>query len=296
MLGPAPSSGQVGAEPADARWVFLDRGGCGLEWAQIAVGSKAAAQARALASLQNPDLVLLTMTRAEAEAGLGNHMETLRSVLRVFQGADGEVPSTLAVLTSDIEPSGPLDHARELFGRQLREASLHAQVHVIDAGPSGLAASPALEAPGLDALASALVDALPETARLEGARALPGATAARRRVATAVVRSCASLAVTISVTPFPLSDVALLAPLQGLMVTTLAYLSGRPWHRKTAFEWVASLGVVGVAGMGMRWGAQQLVKVLPGAGSVVSAGIAGGGTLALGRSATRYFLGEDLEP
>jgi uncharacterized protein (DUF697 family) len=49
--------------------------------------------------------------------------------------------------------------------------------------------------------------------------------------------------------------------------------------------------VVGGAGLGLRWTAQQLVKLVPGAGSIVSASIAGAGTTALGKSAMTYFLG-----
>ena len=48
--------------------------------------------------------------------------------------------------------------------------------------------------------------------------------------------------------------------------------------------------VVGGAGMGLRWGAQQLAKLVPGAGSLVGAGVAGAGTLAIGRSAMAYFI------
>ena len=100
-----------------------------------------------------------------------------------------------------------------------------------------------------------------------------------------------TLAVTVAVTPIPLSDMALIAPLQAMMVTAVAYISGRPWDLRTAGEWIAGLGLVGGAGFGLRWSAQQLVKLVPGAGSIVSASIAGAGTTALGKSAMAYFLG-----
>ena len=47
---------------------------------------------------------------------------------------------------------------------------------------------------------------------------------------------------------------------------------------------------MGGAAFGMRWGAQQLVKLVPGAGTLVSASVAGAGTLALGKSAVSYFV------
>jgi uncharacterized protein (DUF697 family) len=143
---------------------------------------------------------------------------------------------------------------------------------------------------GMDALAEAIFDRLPPQAQLEAGRAFIAAGPARQRLARDVVSSASALAATVAVTPVPLSDIWLLGPLQVAMVGTIAHLSGRDWNRKTIVEWITSMGLVGGAGLGFRWGAQQLIKLVPGAGSLVSAGVAGAGTLALGRSATSYFL------
>ena len=78
--------------------------------------------------------------------------------------------------------------------------------------------------------------------------------------------------------------------LQAMMVSSLAYLSGRAWDRKTIAQWLGSLGVVGGLGVGLRFTARTVAKLVPGAGSVVSAGIAGAGTTAMGQSAIKYFL------
>ena len=48
--------------------------------------------------------------------------------------------------------------------------------------------------------------------------------------------------------------------------------------------------LVGGLGMGLRFSAQTIAKLVPGAGNVVSAGVAGAGTTAMGQSAIRYFL------
>ena len=127
--------------------------------------------------------------------------------------------------------------------------------------------------------------------RLESARAFD-APRNRRRLAQELVQSCSTLSITIALAPVPFSDLVVIAPLQGTMVTTIAYLSGRPWDRKTLAEWAASVGLVGGAGMGLRALARQIVKFVPGAGSLVSASVAGAGTLGIGRSAIGYFLGD----
>ena len=40
----------------------------------------------------------------------------------------------------------------------------------------------------------------------------------------------------------------------------------------------------------MRWAVQQIVKLVPGAGSMISASVAAAGTAALGHSAVAYFV------
>ncbi|MEM9067279.1 MAG: hypothetical protein AAGE52_02195 [Myxococcota bacterium] len=283
------------------RWVEIDAGGRRLDWLELDVGPKTEDAFHAAG--RTPDLLVLVVTPEEVEQGLGLHLEAataLRSaqpdlpLVSVLTQIDTLEPSTAAA-PYPTEKEIAVDAARKGLAQQLREASLP-KTHFAIATSSPSEQRLAIEPVGIEALAEALAAALPEAARVEGARALVDARKARRRVGTDVVRSCSSLAVTVAITPLPLSDIAVLAPLQGMMVTTLAYLSGRGWDTKTAGEWIASVGVVGSAGLGLRWGAQQIVKLVPGMGSIASAGIAGAGTLALGRSALRYFLQDELEP
>ena len=253
----------VGAPPAkDNAWNVIEDEGRTLEWA----GIDADFDLRPLLDAHVPDVVIAFAKSDEAARGLGHHLESLT---RAIQPHDDLKPVAMVFLEDGST------QARDATREQLKEASLSCEIHV-----------------DTRALSEAIVPALPESAQVEGARALPLATASRRAVASSVVRCCSTLAITVAITPLPLSDIAVLAPLQAMMVTTLAYLSGRAWDRRTASEWVTSVGVVGGAGLGMRWGAQQIVKLVPGMGSIASAAIAGAGTLAVGRSALKYFLDE----
>jgi uncharacterized protein (DUF697 family) len=160
---------------------------------------------------------------------------------------------------------------------------------------SGLRADPvravsAISGEGLRGLSEAMVLALPEETRIEAARALTHAQEGRVRIGHEIVQACTAVSVTVGLTPIPFSDMVLLGPLQAMMVSSLAYLSGRNWGKKTAAEWLGSLGVVGGLGMGLRFSAQTIAKIVPGAGNVVSAGVAGAGTTAMGQSAIKYFL------
>ncbi|MFW5968700.1 MAG: hypothetical protein ACOCV2_14345, partial [Persicimonas sp.] len=61
---------------------------------------------------------------------------------------------------------------------------------------------------------------------------------------------------------------------------------------KGAVEFIGAMGVNAGAAYGLRQLARSLVKLLPVAGSAVSAAVAYGGTYALGRAAVAYFIGD----
>jgi uncharacterized protein (DUF697 family) len=142
----------------------------------------------------------------------------------------------------------------------------------------------------LQSLAHDIFSSVPLEARLETARAFRVAPKLRHELADEIADRCASIAATVGLTPLPLSDIWLLAPLQVLMVSSIAYLGTEARNIRSVAHWLAGVGVTGGVGLGLRWTAQQLTKLLPGVGSVVSAGIAGFGTRALARTATSHFL------
>ncbi|HZT80511.1 MAG TPA: hypothetical protein VFA26_09820, partial [Gemmataceae bacterium] len=74
------------------------------------------------------------------------------------------------------------------------------------------------------------------------------------------------------------------------MVALVGGLSCRPLSLDTATEFAAASGVAIGAGTGLRVVAQELVKLVPWGGSVISAGIAASGTYAIGKSAEAYFF------
>ena len=142
----------------------------------------------------------------------------------------------------------------------------------------------------LGEIADEIYTRLPEATHVEAVRALPVGQERRRELARVVVQRCSTIAVTVGLAPVPFSDAWLLFPLQGMMVTHVAYIAGQPLDRRAALEWLGGVGAMGGAAMGLRWGAQQVVKLIPGAGTLVSASVAGAGTLAMGRSAIAYFV------
>jgi uncharacterized protein (DUF697 family) len=128
-------------------------------------------------------------------------------------------------------------------------------------------------------------------ARVSQARALQDSIAKDLTSATATL--CAGIAAL----PIPIADVIPLTSLQAGLVASIAYLSGRSIERRTIREFFGALGINLGAAFALREAARALVKyVFPGAGSVVSAGVAFTGTMALGAAARSYFVwGEPIE-
>ena len=112
----------------------------------------------------------------------------------------------------------------------------------------------------------------------------------KEELARLVVQRCAFVAVTVGLAPVPFADAFLLIPLQGVMITAVAYIAGQPWDARAGAEWLGSVGVMGGAAFGLRWRGRQAVKAFPGAGTLLSASIAGSGTMGMGLSAIAYFI------
>jgi uncharacterized protein (DUF697 family) len=264
-------------------WVRIEHEGAKVHWLEIDVDDPAVrSQWRGALEKQIPDLVFLTF-----------EPRNVQDAKRIVERAKSLLPD-LPEGTSALRVFPLLTHA-DLIGRgdldvETQRKGLEAQIR-----DCGLRADPpravsAISGHGLEGLSEAIVLALPEEARLESARALTRAKEARVRIGNEIVQACTAVSVTVGVTPIPFSDMVVLGPLQAMMVTSLAYLSGRSLGKKTAAEWIGSLGVVGGLGIGLRFSAQTIAKLVPGAGNVVSAGVAGAGTTAMGQSAIRYFL------
>lgn len=290
--------GEISA-PAE-RWVRIEHLGRHLDWLEVESGAPNASRLDAISAAIDesaPDVVLY-VARAREVASEADALAAAHRAISTLFDARGLSPAKLVVLTQadtligegarppyDAEKAGAIDAATATLKKKLDEASLPLPRAI------PCAARPPAEARwNLREVADELWARLPEATHVEAVRTLPVGQERRRELARTIANRAATIAVTIGLAPIPFSDAILLLPLQGLMVTAIAYVAGQPWDRRAAAEWLGSVGVLGGAAMGLRWGAQQLLKLVPGAGTLVSASVAGAGTLAIGRSAIAYFI------
>lgn len=132
-------------------------------------------------------------------------------------------------------------------------------------------------------LIPAMIDASPEAAVVIG-RELP---AYRREAVAKIVRNSVLLSLAAGLEPVPLIDIPILLGTQIRMVLRIAAIYGEPMTASRAREVVASITV----GLALRYGAEELAKLVPFGGDLISGAIAAAGTWALGQVATEYFEG-----
>lgn len=226
-----------------------------------------------------PDLYLFVGTRsAELEADARRAAEVLSSA----PAREGGSPAGLAVVVlGDAEDMAAVTAALAAAGAATAVVfSWHVPRRGVESAFSDAERS---------ALGDRLCDYLPEDAQLELARFL-AARGAQARLAGTVLKSFGAVAGVIGMQPIPLADFPILLSLQMFMVSLIIYVSGREFSLRLAGEFGASLGIGFGAGLVFRETARAAVKILPVWGHMISGGVAGAGTYALGRAAIAYYI------
>jgi GTP-binding protein Era len=138
---------------------------------------------------------------------------------------------------------------------------------------------------GVPALVQRITDLLPNALQDAFIAAQKADSQLKEKRIRALIYSKAGVCAAVALAPIPIADLLVLTPIQMAMVATIGYFHGVEVSADRAGE---LMGVMG-AGVGLREAARQLVKLIPGYGLVVSAGIAFAGTVALGETANLWF-------
>lgn len=141
----------------------------------------------------------------------------------------------------------------------------------------------------IDILSGFIGSYLPEEARLnffQGNRDIDGL----KEITSQLIKRFSKIAAGIGIVPIPIADIFILIPLQMLLITFIGAMSCRELKLSTAHEYLAAMGLNLGAGIGAKVGAQQLLKIVPIGGNVISGAIAGSVTYGIGKSAELYFF------
>lgn len=256
---------------------------------------------------RSPDAILFLVKASDVDVWINEDLAALRALRTAIRRRHGWEPPVVGVLTQ-VDLLEPPDVAEPPYDDPEKQAHIATARQQLQERLSRLLEQPATVFATsaymrfrdgvlvvdrrwqIDTLVGYLIDRLPDEARLTMGR-LAGVTAAQVKIATALIKTTATGAAAVAATPIPLADMPILTSMQVLMVTGIAYLSGRRMGRQAVLEFMGALGVNLGAGLALREVARGLAKwLLPVGGSAISAGVAYWGTYGLGRAAVAYFI------
>ncbi|MDQ2888584.1 MAG: 50S ribosome-binding GTPase [Chloroflexota bacterium] len=142
-------------------------------------------------------------------------------------------------------------------------------------------------------LIPSIIEASPEAALAIG-RELP---AFRRTAAQKIIRNAALLSLAAGLEPIPFIDIPIILGTQARLVLRLAALYGEPMDSSDARKHARELIVAMIGGLGMRYVAEQVAKLVPFGGDFVAGAIAAASTWSIGEVALEYYEGgKQIQP
>lgn len=262
-----------------------------------------------------PDIVLFLCKATEVDAAINESLDIFENLISKLEGIHEYNPPIVGIVTQcdqiepadinrlptdDEEKNRNINHAVEVLTRHLqsRRTLNDNFVKVIPVAAfvrfrekDGTPDKNRDLRWNIDRLTELLVDELPKGPDIAFAR-LARVRKFQRKIAGNIVNICSTACSAVATSPIPMSDLPILAGIQLSMVVVIGYISGRELSFQAAGEFLAAFGINVGSGFVLREVARSLVKLLPGFGSVVSAGIAFAGTQALGQAAIAYFVDE----
>jgi predicted GTPase len=321
--------GHVTAQTGRGRWYEYEKDGGSLsildtrgmqEGGAPAEGDEAKTALESIAielRAKAPDLVVFVAKASEVDAAVAPDLDTLERIyeeirrahrlepplIAVVSHCDVLEPKTIRLHAQQGEPPDDVDEklrhvvaAERTLAAKVDERATLRERHVETIGISAYmsfresGAVRADERWRIGDLALALFRHMPDSARAELAR-VTRTRAVQEELASTLTKATATVCAGIAAAPIPVADIIPLTALQGGLVATIAWISGRSIDRKGAAEFLTGLGANVGAAFVLREAVRALAKVVaPGGGTIVSATMAFAGTMAVGASATAYYI------
>lgn len=141
----------------------------------------------------------------------------------------------------------------------------------------------------IDTLIEYLIERVPGSAQMELAK-ITQFKSVQKKIAKVLIGSAVAITGGVGTQPIPVADLPIITSIQIGMIIGIGYISGRTMSKKSAIEFMTSMGLnVGTAFV-LRELARALVKLIPVAGNAVSGTVAAASTWGIGNAAIAYFI------
>ncbi len=254
-----------------------------------------------------PDVILFLCKAKEVGARIDEDLHQLlqlkKDVLTIHQY---DVP--IVGIVTQVDELAPVSVSTPPFTDEKKQENIQATVQLLQEKITEIITTPVSVIPtcsyveynddgsisydrrwNIDILLDYLMRKLPEEAQVILAK-LSKVKSVQKKLARKIGRSITGVTGLVAATPVPIADMPVITGLQLSMIGTIAMISGEKLNRKALTKFLGAMGVNVGVGFALRTISRQLVKVFPGAGNVISAGIASAGTYALCEAAISYFI------
>ena len=262
-----------------------------------------------------PDIILFLCKATEVDSAINESLNVFEEIIEKVERIHEYNPPVIGILTQcdqlapadinrlptdDEEKNQNINHAVEVLTQHLQTRKalkdnfvkvIPIAAFVIFRGKDGTPDKNRDLRWNIDRLTELLVDELPKGADIAFAR-LARVRKFQRKIAGNIVNTCSVACSIVATSPIPMSDLPILAGIQLAMVVVIGYISGRELSFQAAGEFLAAFGINVGSGFVLREAARSLIKLLPGFGSIISAGVSLAGAQALGQAAVAYFIDE----
>lgn len=256
---------------------------------------------------QCPDVIIFLCKAKETDSRINEDLENLKELTKfIFETHKYEIPIlTVATQADEVDPASdripPFRKPEKFANIEASTDNLYKKVLAeFPQSTFKIAVSSYLEFNennkieidwrwNIDKLIELLLEHIPNSAHLMLAK-ISRIKSSQKKVARTIIAAAASICAAIASEPIPLADLPFITGVQIAMIIGIGYVGGHELNKKAAMEFMSAMGLNIGAAFGLRELARGLVKLIPGAGSVISAGIASAGTFAIGEAAISYFI------
>jgi len=263
-----------------------------------------------------PDAVLFLIKAKEVDSAVDGDLAEVEHILRAAREQHGAAVPLLAVVTScdelepknvrlhEPDPQDPRDLAEKL--ERVRVVEGHLELKIRErailkdrlVGVLGVSSYQSFRVDGsrraderwrIEELVEKLVRELPKEARVELVR-IAQIKHLQQSLSGTITNLVAGICAAVALLPVPVADIIPITSLQVSLIAGIAHVSGRTVTLRSSAEFLTAIGVNVGLGFMFRELSRALVKLMPVAGSGVSAAIAYGTTVGVGKAAAAYFI------
>lgn len=258
-----------------------------------------------------PDVLLFLCKAKEAGARLDDDIAQLIQLKQeVYKKHAYEVP--IVGIITQVDEMAPMSNSEPPFDHPKKQENISAAADILKDKLTEHVMTPVKVIPTsayveyeagavvydrrfhIDVLLEYLLTELPKEAQVILAQ-LSKVKSVQKKLARTIGKSAMTTNGLIGATPVPIGDMPIITGLQLSMISTIAMISGQKLNRKALVQFLGAMGVNVGIGVALRTVSRQLVKLLPGAGSVISGAIASAGTYALCEASIAYFIDRQSE-